>query len=71
MRAVTPGTESRLPIGSAAGEQLIAVNDEKDHPLDMVTAATASCQCSATIVFQDANNTIVVVYGSNGEYITS
>lgn len=68
--AVTPGAESRLPIGSAAEEQLIAVNDEKDRPLGMVTAA-ASCPCSATVVYQDANNTIVVVYGSNGEYITS
>lgn len=68
--AITPGAESRLPIGLAAEEQLIAVNDEKDRPLGMVTAA-ASCPCSATVVYQDANQMIVVVYGSNGEYITS
>ncbi len=36
----------------------------------MVTAA-ASCPCSATVVYQDQNQMIVVVYGSNGEYITS
>jgi hypothetical protein len=67
---ITPGVVSRLPIGSAAEEQLIVVNDEKDRPLGMVTAA-ASCPCNATVVYQDANNTIVVVYGSNGKYITS
>lgn len=68
--SITPGTESRLPIGSAAESQLIAVNDDKDRPLGMVTAA-ASCPCSATVVYQDAKTTIVVIYGSNGEYITS
>jgi hypothetical protein len=67
---ITPGAQSRLPIGLAAEEQLIVVNDEKDRPLGMVTAA-ASCPCSATVVYQDANQMIVVVYGSNGEYITS
>ncbi|KTF39569.1 hypothetical protein [Xanthomonas translucens] len=67
---VTPGAQSRLPIGSAAEEQLIAVNDDKDRPLGMVTAA-ASCPCSATVVYQDSKKIIVVVYGSNGEYITS
>ncbi|NYF21899.1 hypothetical protein HDC36_003375 [Xanthomonas sp. JAI131] len=67
---VTPGAQSRLPIGSAAEQELIAVNDEKDRPLGMVTAA-ASCPCSATVVYQDATQMIVVVYGSNGEYITS
>ncbi len=68
--AITPGAESRLPIGLAAEEQLLVVNDDKDRPLGMVTAA-ASCPCSATVVYQDANQMIVVVYGSNGEYITS
>ena len=67
---VTPGAQSRLPIRSAAEQQLITVNDEKDRPLGMVTAA-ASCPCSATVVYQDAIQMIVVVYGSNGEYITS
>ncbi|KMM75806.1 hypothetical protein ACP93_09150 [Xanthomonas sp. NCPPB 1128] len=66
----TPGTEARLPIGTAAEEQMIAVNDAKNQPLGMVTAA-ASCPCNATVVYRDANTTIVVVYGSNGEYITS
>lgn len=69
--SLTPGAQSRLPIGLAAEEQLLVVNDEKDRPLGMVTAAAASCPCSATVVYQDATQMIVVVYGSNGEYITS
>ncbi|WP_295937066.1 hypothetical protein [uncultured Xanthomonas sp.] len=67
---VTPGAEGRLPIGSAAEEQMISVNDEKNQPMGMVTAA-ASCPCNAQVVYRDANTTIVVIYGSNGEYITS
>ncbi|WP_371181170.1 hypothetical protein [Xanthomonas sacchari] len=34
-------------------------------------SAVAIMRCQALVVYRDANTTIVVVYGSNGEYITS
>ncbi|XQA79269.1 hypothetical protein ACM9W9_05935 [Xanthomonas sacchari] len=66
----TPGVDAVLPIGTASEQQLIAVNDEKNQPMGMVTAS-ASCPCNATIVYRDAITTIVVVYDKDGNFITS
>ncbi|MBB4126211.1 hypothetical protein GGR77_001501 [Xanthomonas translucens] len=65
---VTPGAQSQLPIGRAAESTMAIVNDDKERPMGMVTAA-ATCPCSAQVVYEDATTRIVVVYGANGEYI--
>jgi len=65
---VTPGAQSRLPIGRAAEEPFAIVNDEQSRPLGMVSAA-ATCPCSAQVVYEDAYTRIVVISGANGEYI--
>lgn len=67
---LAPGAVSRLPIGSAAEEPLVIVNDEQNQPLGAVTAS-ASCPCSATVVFENATSIVLVIYGSNGEYIST
>lgn len=65
---VTQGVQSALPIGRAAETTMAVVNDEKQQPMGMVTAA-ATCPCSSQVVYDDATTRIVVVYGANGEYI--
>ncbi|MCW0458957.1 hypothetical protein NB717_000025 [Xanthomonas sacchari] len=65
---VTPGVQSALPIGRAAETTMAVVNDDKQQPMGMVTAA-ATCPCSSQVVYEDATTRIVVIYGANGEYI--
>ncbi|SOO31935.1 conserved exported hypothetical protein [Xanthomonas phaseoli pv. phaseoli] len=60
---LVPGATSHLPIATNA----------KSAPAqsDGLMTAQASCPCSSQVVYSDANYNIVVIYGSNGEYITS
>ncbi|WAT15575.1 hypothetical protein [Xanthomonas fragariae] len=61
--SLVPGAASQLPIGTNAQGGMVQASG-------MVTTQ-ASCPCSAQVVYSDANYNIVVIYGSNGEYITS
>ncbi|MBB4724057.1 hypothetical protein [Xanthomonas euvesicatoria] len=61
--SLVPGAASQLPIGASAQSSTV-------QPNGMMTAQ-ANCPCSAQIVYSDANYNIVVIYGANGEYITS
>jgi hypothetical protein len=61
--SLVPGAASQLPIGTNA-QGAVA------QPNGMITAQ-ANCPCSAQVVYSDANYNIVVIYGANGEYITS
>ncbi|UYK81397.1 hypothetical protein NG829_03520 [Xanthomonas sacchari] len=65
---VTPGVQSTLPIGRAAETTMAVVNDDKQQPMGMVTAA-ATCPCSSQVIYDDATTRIIVIYGANGEYI--
>ncbi|CBA14786.1 hypothetical protein [Xanthomonas albilineans] len=65
---VTPGVQTILPLGRAAEGAMAVVNDDKQRPIGMVTAA-ATCPCSAQTVYEDANTKIVVIFGEGGEYI--
>lgn len=61
--SLVPGAASQLPIGTNAQSAMA-------QPDGMMTAQ-ANCPCSAQVVYSDANYNIVVIYGANGEYITS
>lgn len=61
-----------LPIGSLPATQTLMSFDaalDSSVASEPMATATATCPCSATVVYQDANVRIVVVYGSNGEVI--
>jgi len=53
-----------VPIGSLASAQVIV-----NQGVTSNATATATCPCSAVVVYDDATTRIVVVYGSNGEVI--
>ncbi|MCS3808105.1 hypothetical protein [Xanthomonas sp. 4461] len=61
--SLVPGAASQLPIGTSAQGGMAQSNG-------MLTAQ-ANCPCSAQVVYSDANYNILVIYGANGEYITS
>ena len=46
---VTAGVQSRLPIGTAAKEPMLVINDAKGRPLGMASSA-ANCPCNASVV---------------------
>ncbi|KAB7770742.1 hypothetical protein CKY51_04180 [Xanthomonas maliensis] len=61
--SLVPGAASQLPIVPNSQSAMMQSNG-------MMTAQ-ANCPCSAQVVYSDANYNIVVIYGANGEYITS
>ena len=58
-----------LPIGTLAASQVV-VSQRATSGLTRPTAtATATCPCSAQVVYDGPDATIVVVYGEGGEVI--
>ncbi|MEA5122971.1 hypothetical protein [Xanthomonas floridensis] len=68
--SVAPGAAAQLPIGPGAQQEIVIAKDENAQASGLATIQ-ATCPCSAQVVYRDANYSIVGVYGTNGEYITS